>query len=81
MRADDADLDEVWHTLNGDLPQVIAALQDVEPRPRCDPNDSESRQNKLITFVGRISESVPENWTDSEIRPTASCATYFGVRP
>jgi uncharacterized protein with HEPN domain len=36
---DDVDLDEVWHTLNGDVPQVIAALQDVEPRPRRDSND------------------------------------------
>ena len=40
-----------------------------------------SRENKLIAFVGRISESVPENWTDLEIRPTVSCAVYFGVRP
>ncbi len=36
---DDVDLDEVWQTLNGDLPQVIAALQEVEPRPRRDPNN------------------------------------------
>jgi uncharacterized protein with HEPN domain len=36
---DDVDLDEVWNTLSSDVPQVIAALQDVEPRPRRDSND------------------------------------------
>ena len=36
---DDVDLDEVWHTLNSDVPRVIAVLQDAEPRPRRDSND------------------------------------------
>ena len=30
---DDVDLDEVWQTLDRDVPQVIAALQEMEPRP------------------------------------------------
>ena len=30
---DDVDLDEVWHTLHGDVPRVIAALEPMEPRP------------------------------------------------
>jgi uncharacterized protein with HEPN domain len=30
---DDVDLNEVWNTLGGDVPQVIAALQNLEPRP------------------------------------------------
>jgi hypothetical protein len=30
---------EVWQTLNGNVPRVIAALQDVEPRPWRDSND------------------------------------------
>ena len=33
---DDVDLDEVWQTLMGDVPRVIAALQNMEPRR---PND------------------------------------------
>ena len=29
---DDVDLDEVWETLSGDVPRVIAALASMEPR-------------------------------------------------
>jgi len=36
---DDVDLDEVWNTLSSGVPQVIAALQDVEPRPRRESSD------------------------------------------
>jgi uncharacterized protein with HEPN domain len=30
---DDVDLDEVWETLQGDVPHVIAVLAALEPRP------------------------------------------------
>ena len=33
------------------------------------------RRNRSVAFVGRISKSVPEEWTDSEIRPTAGTMT------
>jgi len=30
---DDVDLEEVWHMLHGDVPRVISALEQIEPRP------------------------------------------------
>ena len=36
MRPDDA---TVLDTLTGDVPRVIAAMKDFEPRPRHDSND------------------------------------------
>ncbi len=38
---DDVDLDEVWQTLAVDVPRVITALQDIEPRR----NDARSRMS------------------------------------